>query len=78
MSVPGLENRIREITEKTCPGGLLVVTAEFDLASKDLHSLWFEEPKCKVKHVHLKLSSHSVMLQETEDLMKAIGSFLDS
>ena len=76
--MPGLETRICEIGEGTCPGGLLVVTAEFDLASREIHELWLKEPKCEVKHVHLKLSSHFVMLEETEELMKAIGAFLES
>ena len=54
------------------------MTAEFDLASREIHELWLKEPKCEVKHVHLKLSSHFVMLEETEELMKAIGAFLES
>ena len=54
------------------------MTAEFDLALEEIHDLWLKEPKCEVNHVHLNLSSHFAMLEETEELVRAVGAFLES
>lgn len=76
MHQPGLDDRLDQITQETCPGGLLMMTAAHDLALPELMTAYFTKPKCRVKWVHLPLSSHFAMLEETEDLMKHIGAFL--
>ena len=75
--MPGfVENRLTEITERTCPGGMLFTSSQHDLATEDTMTGWFTLPQCKVKWVRFALSSHFVMFEETEALVNAIGVFL--
>ncbi|KAF2158902.1 hypothetical protein M409DRAFT_30608 [Zasmidium cellare ATCC 36951] len=77
MHVPGPEDRLDQITEETCPGGLMMVTSTHDMAPPETMTAYFTKPKCRVKWVHLPLSSHFTMLEETDDLMKHVGTFLN-
>lgn len=74
---PGLvEDHLAELTEKTCPGGLLITSSQYDLCQDDTMTGWFTKPTCRVKWVRFALSSHFVMLEETEAYVESIGSFL--
>ncbi len=79
MRMPGIVlDHLKEITEKTCPGGMLIVTGQYDSTQDKYMTKWFSEPQCVVKWVTLALSSHFVMFEETEAYVKAVGSFLES
>ena len=71
-----VEARLGEITEKTCPGGMLVISSAYDMCTEDTMTGWSTLPQCKVNWVRLALSSHFVMLEETEALVSAIGTFM--
>lgn len=73
---PGLDDRLDQITEKLCRGGLLIVTAKYDVSGPETMTPYFTKPKCRVKWTHFPLSSHFTMLEETEDLIKSVGTFL--
>ena len=74
---PGLvEDHLVEITEKTCPGGMLITSAQYDLCQDDTMTGWFTQPSCRVKWVRFALSSHFVMLEEPEAFENAVGLFV--
>lgn len=71
-----VERCFAALTRESVPGGLMLVTSEFDLATDECFPLWFTQTKCCVKWVKFALSSHFVMFEETEAVVKAIGAFL--
>lgn len=46
MHKPDLDDQIDQITEETCPGGLVMVTATHYMAPPDLMIGCFTEPGC--------------------------------
>lgn len=75
--MPGLvEDRLAELTDKTCPGGLMITSSQHDFGTDDTMSGWFTKTQCRVKWIRFALSSHYVMLEETEALVHAIGIFV--
>ena len=69
-------SELKKITEKTAPGGLLLMNGFFDQASDESTGPFFYEPSCKVKWVRFPLSAHVPFLEETEAFVEALGRFL--
>jgi proline-specific peptidase len=67
---------LKKITEKTVPGGILVINGHYDEAQDETTSPYFYNPSCKTKWVRYALSSHVPMLEETERYVKDLGEFL--
>ena len=79
MKMQGLiEDRLADITDKTCPGGMLILSSQHDLVQDDTMTGWFTKPSCRVKWVRFALSSHFAMLEETEAYVSAVGLFLSA
>ena len=67
---------LKKITEKTVPGGMLIINGHYDEAQDETTSPYFYNPSCKTKWVRYALSSHTPMLEETERYVKDLGMFL--
>jgi len=67
---------LANITEKTLPGGLLVMNGYHDEAQDETTSDYFLKPKCRTRWVRYALSGHMPMLEETESYVKDLGMFL--
>ena len=67
---------VKKITEKTVPGGMLIINGHYDEAQDETTSPYFYNPSCKTKWVRYALSSHVPMLEETERYVKDLGEFL--
>lgn len=67
---------LKKITEKTIPGGMLIMNGHYDEAQDETTSPFFYNPSCKTKWVRYALSSHTPMLEETERYIKDLGMFL--
>lgn len=67
---------LKKITEKTVPGGMLIINGHYDEAQDETTSPYFYNPSCKTKWVRYALSSHVPMLEETERYMQDLGMFL--
>ena len=73
-----ITEELKKITEKTLPGGLLVINGYYDEAQDETTAPYFYQPSCRTKWVRFALSSHMPMLEETEKYMEALGAFLTS
>ncbi|WPH01283.1 l-amino acid amidase [Acrodontium crateriforme] len=71
-----ITDQLHLITEKTAPGGMLVMNGHFDEAQDETTEAFFTKPSCKVKWIRYALSSHTPMLEETEKYLKDLGTFL--
>ena len=71
-----ITEELKQITEKTCPGGLLVLNGYHDEAQDETTVPYFFQPSCRTKWVRFPLSSHLPQLEETEKFMEALGAFL--
>ena len=67
---------LKKITEKTVPGGMLVINGEYDEAQDETTTPYFYNPSCKTKWIRYGLSSHLPQLEETERYIKDLGMFL--
>jgi len=67
---------LKKITEKTCPGGMLIVNGDFDEAQDETCTHFFTQPRCRTKWIRYALSSHMPMLEETEKYVRDLGTFL--
>jgi proline-specific peptidase len=65
-----------QITEKTAPGGMLVINGYFDEAQDETTAPFFWNARCNTKWIRYALSSHCPMLEETEDYVRDLGAFL--
>lgn len=73
-----IDDGLKEITEETCPGGMLVINGYWDEAQDETCVKFFTEPKCRTKWVKFALSGHMPMCEETERYVADLGSFLTS
>ncbi|KAF2716143.1 proline-specific peptidase [Polychaeton citri CBS 116435] len=73
-----IEDGLRQITERTVPGGMLVVNGYWDEAQDDCCLPFFRDVKCKVKWVQFAMSGHCPQLEETERCIEQLGAFLTS
>ena len=71
-----IRDRVHELTEKTVPGGLLLMNGQYDTVQDETTDAFFYKARCRVKWVRFGLSSHIPILEETETFVKALGSFL--
>ena len=71
-----ITDELHKITEKTVPGGLLLMNGQYDTVSDETTSPFFYGPSCRVKWVRFGLSSHIPNLEETETFIDALGAFL--
>lgn len=71
-------DQLHKITEKTCPGGLLVMNGYYDEAQDECCEPYFTNPSCRTKWVRYALSGHMPMLEETERYLVDLGRFLTS
>nr|POE99407.1 l-amino acid amidase [Quercus suber] len=69
---------LKKITEKTVPGGLLVINGLFDEAQDETCLAYYLNPTCKTKWIRYPLSSHMPMLEETEAYVRDLGIFLSA
>lgn len=67
---------IKKITEKTAPGGMLIINGYFDEAQDETTAPYFFNASCKTKWIRYALSSHLPNLEETEDYVRDLGAFL--
>lgn len=73
-----ITDELHKITERTVPGGLLIMNGHYDTVADETTSPFFYRPSCKVKWVRYALSSHCPILEETERLLGDLGRFLTS
>jgi proline-specific peptidase len=71
-----IRDQLHKITEKTVPGGMLVMNGLYDEAQDETTSAYFTQPSCRVKWVRYALSSHMPMLEEPEAYVRDLGAFL--
>ena len=71
-----ITDELSKITEKTCPGGLLLINGHWDEAQDEACEAFFYKPSCRTKWIRYGLSSHTPMLEETESYVKDLGMFL--
>jgi L-proline amide hydrolase len=71
-----ITDELKNITEKTCPGGLLLMNGHYDEAQDENTCAYFYNPTCKTKWVRYALSSHTPQLEETERFLQDLGRFL--
>lgn len=71
-----IKDELHKITEKTVPGGLLLMNGQYDTVQDETTSGFFYKPSCKVKWVRYGLSGHLPMLEETEKFVRDLGAFL--
>jgi L-proline amide hydrolase len=67
-----------KIDEKAVPGGVLLINGTWDEAQDETLWPFFNGIKARVKWVRFPLSSHTPMLEETEDFLKALRQFLET
>lgn len=73
-----IEDGLRSVTQRTVPGGMLLMNGFYDEAQDETMQPFFTLLSAKVKWVRFGLSAHCPQLDETEDFMVALGSFLTS
>lgn len=71
-----IREELKNITEKTVPGGLLVINGYYDEAQDETCDAYFTHPTCRTKWLRYALSSHMPMLEETEKFIRDLGVFL--
>lgn len=71
-----VSERLQEITEKTAPGGVLIMNGHYDEAQDETTEEFFEGIKARVRWARYALSSHMPMLEETERYLSDLGRFL--
>ena len=71
-----ITDELKKITEKTVPGGMLIINGHYDEAQDETCAPYFYNPSCKTKWVRYAESSHLPMLEETERYVKDLGMFL--
>ncbi|KAK0726201.1 Alpha/Beta hydrolase protein [Apiosordaria backusii] len=64
------------VTEKTVPGGVLLINGYFDSTQDACVLPWFVRAKARVKWVQFALSSSMPHLEETDKFVKVVGRFL--
>lgn len=64
------------VTEKTVPGGVLLINGYFDSAQDACILPWFSKTKARVKWVQFALSSSMPHLEETDRFVGVVGRFL--
>ncbi|KAK4626086.1 L-amino acid amidase [Fulvia fulva] len=69
---------LKKITEKTAPGGVLVVNGYYDEAQDETTETYWKHPSARTKWIRYPLSSHMPMLEETERFLADLGRFLKS
>ncbi|KAK4169738.1 Alpha/Beta hydrolase protein [Cladorrhinum sp. PSN259] len=70
--------RLSGITERTVPGGVLLINGQFDEAQDACVLPYFTRVKARVKWVQFALSSHMPQLEETEKFVRVVGAFLST
>ena len=80
MEVPLTEFNLRpdlkRLDGERVPGGILVVSSKFDSSVEEVVEPFFALPRARVKWVRLALSGHMSVLEETEEVVRIVGSFL--
>ena len=71
-----ITEELKKITDKTVPGGMLIINGHYDEAQDETVAPFFYNPSCKTKWVRYAESSHCPMLEETERYVKDLGIFL--
>ncbi|KAK4186327.1 Alpha/Beta hydrolase protein [Podospora australis] len=66
------------ITDKTVPGGVLLINGQFDEAQDACVLPFFLRIKARVKWVQFALSAHMAQLEETEKFVRVVGAFLST
>ncbi|KAK4464589.1 Alpha/Beta hydrolase protein [Cladorrhinum samala] len=69
---------LARITERTVPGGVLLINGHFDEAQDACLLPYFIRVGAKVKWVQFALSSHMPHLEETEKFVRTVGAFLST
>jgi proline-specific peptidase len=64
------------ITERTAPGGVLLMNGLWDQAQDPCVQPYFDKIKARVKWAQFALSSHMPWLEETERFLGVLGGFL--
>lgn len=67
---------LRELTVETVPGGMLIMNSKYDQSVDEVVMPYFTLPSARVRWVRLAESSHMAVLEETEEVVKAVGGFL--
>lgn len=69
---------LASITERTVPGGVLLINGQFDEAQDACVLPYFIRVQARVKWVQFALSSHMPHLEETEKFVATVGAFLST
>ncbi|KAK3988460.1 Alpha/Beta hydrolase protein [Cladorrhinum sp. PSN332] len=69
---------LSRVTERTVPGGVLLINGQFDEAQDACVLPYFTRVKARVKWVQFALSSHMPQLEETEKFVRIVGAFLST
>ncbi|KAK4197544.1 Alpha/Beta hydrolase protein [Triangularia verruculosa] len=69
-------SELGSVTEKTVPGGVLLINGYFDSTQDACVLPWFSRTKARVKWVQFALSSSMPHLEETNKFVKVVGRFL--
>ncbi|KAK4227354.1 Alpha/Beta hydrolase protein [Podospora fimiseda] len=69
---------LSRITERTVPGGVLLINGHFDEAQDACVLPYFTRVKARVKWVQFALSSGMPQLEETEKFVRVVGAFLST
>lgn len=71
-----ITDQLHKITEKTVPGGMLVMNGFYDSVQDENTAPFFYNVSCKVKWVRFAESSHMPFFEEQEKFFEALGTFL--
>jgi len=68
---------LKKITEKTCPGGMLIMNGYYDEAQDETCEFFFKNPSCRVKWARYALSSHMPYAGGDGEVCKGSWDVLD-
>lgn len=70
-----IRDELHKITEKTIPGGMLIVNGAHDTVQDETISAFFSKPSCKVKWVRYG-GGHLPLVEEVDKFIRDLGMFL--
>lgn len=73
-----IEGELNLITAKTAPGGVLLMNGKYDGATDLVMTPFFTNIRARVKWVRFAESGHGLILDETENVLAALKSFIQS
>lgn len=72
-----IRSDLSQITEKTVPGGILMMNGKYDTTQYEVMAPFFTQPTTRVKWVRFAESGHMALLEEPESFLLALRQFLD-